>query len=225
MGSFNVSCGLSSASIGYGERVGFIPLVPNKYSHRMDDCIIGAVSLYIPIAPPIYGTYDDYGKLENIEPNGSTAYMAKAYGMKPEQIFEREKEHYMPEGLTGMYFVPEVYEALWKNIDYPIHSREERTNEVKYALDDRISNPMSFRFPETHEVVKLRYNGDGTEELILKHWREWLVLFQFVDIMHSVNRAYLPPTLGEQCGDPTAEKIVGKFLTERAEKQLYEYEE
>lgn len=80
MGSFNVTCGISSASISEGERVGMVPIVPNRYSYR-SKWVFGGTDQYIPVASPIYGTYNDYGNIEDIERSAITEYLEHEYQM------------------------------------------------------------------------------------------------------------------------------------------------
>jgi len=57
MGSWSVSCGISKIAITAGQRCGIIPLRPVK----------GEYAQYLPATLPIFGQYNDYGGLEDIE--------------------------------------------------------------------------------------------------------------------------------------------------------------
>jgi len=80
MGCFSVSCALSGLSI-YSDDAVYIPLIPHKYQEENEngeiylekcDNIIasdGAFSIFQPKTLPIFGEYDTYGRLENIDEN------------------------------------------------------------------------------------------------------------------------------------------------------------
>lgn len=67
MGCFNLSGFYSHAPIEYGDRVGAIVCIVEPITGTNDLCRpIGATGFgYHPIMAPIYGTYDDYGGIEN----------------------------------------------------------------------------------------------------------------------------------------------------------------
>lgn len=87
MGSFNVACGISGASINDGERTGMVPIIPQKFKY-MSKWFFGGCDRYIPVSPPIYGEYNDYGNLTNIEPSPVVEYLEQAYGMPIETLLE-----------------------------------------------------------------------------------------------------------------------------------------
>jgi len=63
MGSWSVYCGVSQIAITSGQKCVLIVLKENRY---------GEYDEYIPATLPIYGEYDDYGGLENIEVDENT---------------------------------------------------------------------------------------------------------------------------------------------------------
>lgn len=65
MGSFNMSCGLSGASIDPGDKVMFIPLQHAKYAHSLKTIETIFEPFFEPSELPIYGIYNDYGELED----------------------------------------------------------------------------------------------------------------------------------------------------------------
>ena len=86
MGSFNVGCGLSNMSIGAGTEIALFPLLPNyMQGFEKDDNLKvtipvtsnlvsndGSYILYRPLSLPIFGAYDDYGGIEDIEEDVNT---------------------------------------------------------------------------------------------------------------------------------------------------------
>ena len=81
MGSFNIGCGMSNLSINGGDKVGFTILgkaldyqrmsrysFPDTHTFRVyttDD--------YRPFLPPVYGVYDDYGRISDLEESVTTS--------------------------------------------------------------------------------------------------------------------------------------------------------
>jgi hypothetical protein len=97
MGSYNLSCGISRLTIRCGNPVVFLPLVPNVYGEKNEDpdieydilnynpfdfvyknlvgtsCnLIYPYDYFWPLCLPIFGTYNDYGGVENIVENDTT---------------------------------------------------------------------------------------------------------------------------------------------------------
>lgn len=65
MGSFNMSCGLSGASISPGDRVMFVPLKNARYPQSLKQIETIFEDFYEPSGLPIYGKYDDYGRIDD----------------------------------------------------------------------------------------------------------------------------------------------------------------
>lgn len=92
MGCFNVACSISKLSIGYGRRVALIPLEPANVWNRSPHVIKPSSSLlypneyFNPLTFPIFGKYDDYGSIEEIEENINTMAIEKHFGMTIEDF-------------------------------------------------------------------------------------------------------------------------------------------
>lgn len=69
MGSWSVYCGISRISITSGDECVFLPL---KKGH-------GDYLPYFPATLPIFGTYDDYGGIENIKEDKNTKLIEKHF--------------------------------------------------------------------------------------------------------------------------------------------------
>jgi len=88
VGSFDVSCGLSNLSIESGDRAGLLLLndVRGEYEYN-DKLIHGEATIvyhnahYRPFFGAIYGKYDDYGSLEDIEENVTTKVLEGIFGI------------------------------------------------------------------------------------------------------------------------------------------------
>ena len=80
MGSWSVACGISNIAITAGNKCVLIPLQKNNER-------IGYFK-YIPSVLPIFGEYNDYGGIENIEKNLNTELIEKASGVSIEEFCE-----------------------------------------------------------------------------------------------------------------------------------------
>jgi hypothetical protein len=99
MGCFNVACSVSNISIGCGDRVVYIPLLPANWSLRSHpeykDHHVGRNSMliysncyYEPFCLPIKGEYNDYGTLEYIDGDANTKALEKFFGADIEDILK-----------------------------------------------------------------------------------------------------------------------------------------
>jgi len=118
MGSYNVACSISNISIGPGTPIVFIPLEGSKYGGKkaIEDgnfSLIYSHCIYSPVTLPIFGEYNDYGGIENIERNANVETVEKFFGNKIENICDIESS---PKQITsGMFVIREIYEALITN--------------------------------------------------------------------------------------------------------------
>lgn len=101
MGSFSVACGISGLAVEEGERVGAVLLVPS----RLPD--LSPTQYFVPLIPPVYGTYADYGWLDSVD--------------APEPVLEILRRHITDSGRpeTVMFFRPDVYEDLARLVRTP----------------------------------------------------------------------------------------------------------
>ena len=58
---------ISSLPISAGDETTLVFLKPNKYSDNKSGGITYSTDWYEPIFPPIFGEYDDYGKIESVK--------------------------------------------------------------------------------------------------------------------------------------------------------------
>ncbi len=102
MGSFSVACTGSGISITSGDKSAFIPLFPKPGGYKPNQSIKevilkpmsmivssdGASSLYDPFSLPIFGEYNDYGSLENIERNSTVEEIERFFNITIDQFME-----------------------------------------------------------------------------------------------------------------------------------------
>lgn len=99
MGSFNVGCGISNLSINDGDEVGFVILdkggkydptslfanetylvnpSPTSYTYSTD--------LFSPFFPPVFGSYNGFGGVEDVNPSLTTNVLESIFGADIEKI-------------------------------------------------------------------------------------------------------------------------------------------
>lgn len=78
MGCWSVYCGLSNITITAGHKCVLLPL---KKNNRYEGYLP-----YLPATLPIFGEYDDYGGIENIEQNENTEFIEKHFDCTIEEF-------------------------------------------------------------------------------------------------------------------------------------------
>jgi hypothetical protein len=72
MGSWSVYCELSNITINAGDKCVLLPIISDTYSETRG---------YSPATLPIFGEYNDYGGIENIEVDENTKLIEEYYGI------------------------------------------------------------------------------------------------------------------------------------------------
>lgn len=88
MGSFNVGCGISNLSINEGDKMGFVILKKSSPLER-DSVNMGHhnnLDYFMPVLPPVFGVYGDYGGMENIERSVTVEIIEDKFGV-PLDVF------------------------------------------------------------------------------------------------------------------------------------------
>lgn len=123
MGCFSVSASVSGTTIKSGDRVVFWILKPHRYyGSESDDSIkIGATSSIVSnegsrasLAPaylPIFGEYNDYGSLENIDPSSTTLELEEKYGKPIDEIIDDITRGDCEDHYFGMFEHESVYKS------------------------------------------------------------------------------------------------------------------
>jgi hypothetical protein len=109
MGSFNVACAISNISISSGTKIAFLPILPSEMNETMGRKYNkfnlspgyvflepsanwvsneGAYQFYKPFSLPIYGKYNDYGGIEDIEENITTDTIKSYFGISIEAFVD-----------------------------------------------------------------------------------------------------------------------------------------
>lgn len=69
MGSYNGTCGISQLPIREGDRIVVFPLIARGKSHVGGSSWVYSNDLFEPLTPPLLGTYDDYGGIQQVDQN------------------------------------------------------------------------------------------------------------------------------------------------------------
>lgn len=92
MGSFNASCGISNLSIEEGNEIGFVILKDSpevQYGKKESGraTYVYPTDLYQPMFAPVYGKYDDYGNITDVQESLTTQVIEKVFNRSAEIVF------------------------------------------------------------------------------------------------------------------------------------------
>lgn len=143
MGSYNVSCSFSRISIKSGDPVVYIPLEKYRYSEGFDGSsnnLYYPWDFYSPVTLPIFGKYDDYGAIEDIERSKNVTIIENHFG-DIKNIVECDK---FPEPIiSGMFIHRDIYNLLitcdrdeWNGQDRDIKDFESKYDNFKKQIMD-----------------------------------------------------------------------------------------
>jgi len=126
MGSWSVYCGISQIAITSGHKCVLLPLNPQKYQHY-------TYQTHLPATLPIFGTYDDYGGLEDIEKDANTKLIEEHFKCSIEDFCQfftrgciRDDEDDFPKQLKEvkemenwqfMFIDRQVYDFMTSHVD------------------------------------------------------------------------------------------------------------
>lgn len=176
MGSFNVACNLSGLSMGY-EKALWIPLLPSNGAklNQGNSLLIGINAMYAPIACPVFGELDSYGRLENIEQSEHTEHLEKYFGCTIEDLID---DHVFGDNgteISGTFINRAIFDhILNRQLD---ECGRLDTNLENCYVTDRILRLCGFAFVENDESRE-RYNQkwvskNGTVWWSDGTWGQW----------------------------------------------------
>ncbi len=118
MGSFNVACSISNISIGAGDPVAYIPLEIARYPYHIgdgNDMLIYTHCFYAPVTLPIFGEYDDYGGVENIEKDRNTEIIEEHFGIPIDKVIAIKRDGPAVGTISsGMFVLRKIYDIIVK---------------------------------------------------------------------------------------------------------------
>lgn len=219
MGSFDIACGISHTMMGYGDKAGFVILEENKYrSSNFGIFGVNQAEKYVPSYAPIYGVYDDYGRLREIEESYTTKKLESIFkkpvndvlrcvGNYGRGFYDSNGEIY--ENYFGLNEDGEFNEKLRQLCSgYTLDNSMEDVAEVFELLGfikvDNSEYILSYRYTDTH----IQYRR--LEEIIVnigKGERDYLQYgindeeaknyYKFEDMMNSIAEIGFYPGYGE----------------------------
>ena len=164
MGSFNVTCSISNLSITPGTKCVFIPLIRNSFHfpdpERMGSMVgpghcAGPAYFFYPFSLPIFGEYDDYGRIGKIERTKTVEVLEKFFDISIDQFVEiltsgRDSE----DTYSGMYGVLGINkEANSKHYNFSSHYLLD-LGFTKITVNDKVA--YRFKDHESHVRVVLK---------------------------------------------------------------------
>ena len=178
MGSFNVACSVSNLSIGAGDKVAFLPLIEARYPITLPSPISMVVSnqgmfaLYSAFSFPIYGEYNDYGSLENIERNPTVEAIEAYFGIPIDKFMDQVSRNWCGDekagiknkskqsllnSVGGMFVVRDIYEFMTQKNFSEYGDQSDNTAYEGADVDKDILEYMGFVFVKKEDKID-RYN-------------------------------------------------------------------
>lgn len=119
MGSFNVGCGISNLSINEGDEIGFVILGKNENKETHGQSYYNyATDLYQAFLAPVYGKYDDYGNITDVEPSLTTEVIENMFHRPVETVLNcisSQHDIYDPQGqIFQQYSNPNKSWEVWE---------------------------------------------------------------------------------------------------------------
>lgn len=154
MGSWSVYCGLSRISITSGNKCVLLPIKKAR---------LGEYLPYMPACLPIFGEYDDYGGIENIEKNANTELIERYFNCTIEDFCQyftrgciRDDEDDFPAHLKQ---VKELKDWTFMFIDRQVYdflsTFSTKGHDGKGHLE--------YGNPKVLELLGFTYNGENVE--------------------------------------------------------------
>lgn len=149
MGCFNLKCAISNKTIQYGDKVAVLPLIKNEYRSDIKDSIMIYHNDKFNFATlPVFGEYDEYGGIENIESSPGLKDMLNDHN-EDVNLDPKDNDELINRVLNKqplMHIKRELYDYLMSE---PFHKLL-----IKEAYDDYI---------EHYEADSMRYNKADIE--------------------------------------------------------------
>jgi len=119
MGSYDVCCSVSNVTINCGDPAVYIPLESYKYREGNipsdgNNMLIYPGCFYTPATLPIFGEYDDYGRIGYIEKNQNTEILEVFFDTKIEDICDLHGNKSLTNIISGMFVHRSIFESLIK---------------------------------------------------------------------------------------------------------------
>jgi hypothetical protein len=172
MGSWSVSCGISNIAITSGHKCVLLPIKKHK----------GEYLDYIPACIPIFGEYDDYGGIEDIEKNENTKLIEEHFGVTIEEFcqflvdgkftYGREEAEEVSEQLAEKGTLEECKEWRFMWIDRQVYDFMAIKSHVSWGGE----GDFDIGKKELLEYLGFEYIGENTKNPVYDNKRfkyEW----------------------------------------------------
>lgn len=168
MGSWSVYCGISKIAITSGQKCVLLPL---KKNNTRDSYLT-----HLPATLPIFGEYDDYGGIENIEKDDNTKLIEEHFGVKIEkfcEFFTRgiviDDEDGFPKKLKK---VEEIKDWEFMFIDRQVYDFMSKYTQRGYGG----AGSLDYGNKDILTLLGFKYNGEKTHPEVYdskRYNREW----------------------------------------------------
>ncbi|MEX3713473.1 hypothetical protein ABFV99_13810 [Cytobacillus horneckiae] len=186
MGCWNATCGISNLPIFYGDEVVMYIIERNQIAEGNGLGFSYPYEMYEPIAPPIYGRYNDYGGIEDIKNNEDTIFdhlMSIKYQID-EGMAKRDglvnKEPRNLEEMINDY----IGRGVYRDIGFML-VRQDIHGVLIYSMNNEIGDNLDFHMKE---FCKAHDPSDFMSKLLLERsngfiraTRHWNRLFPLVE--------------------------------------------
>ena len=163
MGCFNATDFVTRQTIMDGEPIKFFMLEKPEYGHQYGDVFFEPNEIFSPVCLPLTGTYDDYGRVENIRNDLAykltQRYLAKKLKMKVKDNIIKAISHRKIDGYTNFFWCMtpvSVYNNMTKHKHFDLEA-------CTKSLEDELEYDR--------EWTRLLNSGDRVAKTKLDHDR------------------------------------------------------
>lgn len=179
MGSFNLKCTISNKTIKYGDKVAVIQLSENDYRGNLEDSIlIYHDDKYQLNTLPVFGTYNDYGGIEDIEDSHGLRDILSHYEVEYDEgivsnsetishvkLMEKdEKVSKLLENSPLMHIKREVYDYLMSDDFKELMVEEEYGSNLEYYKEEDLGENKEGIRKVYDKWVEYDKNSKGIED-------------------------------------------------------------
>lgn len=161
MGCWNETCAITNLPICWSDPTVAIPLERNPYNK---DACIYPDDMWRPISLPLFGTYDDYGNLENVETHPWNQELLKLGNTKEDSPSNMENTHF---DMPVMFVHREIYDKLIEAVGNRVPTGHTKTYRecLRTRLFKQINAKMAHDKWEALRIALLvNKNQNGSEE-------------------------------------------------------------
>ena len=123
MGSFGEKGFASGMPIVYGDKTVLI-FYKNGYERKKNGGNVYIVDKYKPVFLPIFGEYDDYGRIDDIVEDVNVKFIEKFFGESIESIIEKADNRQVGRGYTEKELSVKENNDFFKDISFGLELQE-----------------------------------------------------------------------------------------------------